>query len=280
MDLGVETGMRDRDKSDQEPFDVTVVIVTHESREDIEACLRSLEAIEDRCSRELVVVDNASTDGTARYVATHHPEVKLLTQTVRRGFSANTNLGAAPARGRHLLALNPDTVVPSGAIDRLVGYLDEHPDVGVVGPRLEYPDGSRQYAARRFPSPVGAAVRRTPLRLLLPSLAERHLLRDLSGDAVHDVDWMLGAALLIRGEAFRELGGFDEGYRLYCEDIDLCWRLHEHGWRVQHLGDVVIAHALRELTTRRFLTRRTIWHVRSMARFIRLHGLGGRPHPH
>lgn len=279
MDAGVETGMRNSDGAGERPIDVTVVIVTHESRDDIAACLQSLDAINDRCSRELIVVDNASSDGTARYVAAHHPGVRLLTQTVRRGFSANTNLGAASARGRHLLALNPDTVVPTGAIDRLVDHLDAHPDVGVVGPRLEYPDGSPQYAARRFPSPVGTAVRRTPLRRLLPALAGRHLIRDLAANSVDDVDWMLGAALLIRGEAFRELDGFDEGYRLYCEDLDLCWRLHERGWRVQHLGDVVIAHALRELTTRRFLTRRTIWHLRSMVRFIRLHGVGGRPHP-
>jgi N-acetylglucosaminyl-diphospho-decaprenol L-rhamnosyltransferase len=277
VDLSVETGTRDHQPGAEHSIDVTIVIVTHESRHDIAACLQSLETIDDRCSREIIVVDNASDDGTAVYVRANHPEVSVLTQTVRRGFSANTNLGAAHARGRHLFVLNPDTVVPSGVIDRLLDHLDANSDVGLVGPRLVYPDGSPQYAARRFPSPMGTAVRRTPLRHLLPAVADRHLVRDLGRDSVDDVDWMLGAALLIRGTAFRELHGFDEGYRLYCEDIDLCWRLHEQGWRVQHVGDVAIMHALRELTTRRFLTRRTIWHLRSVVRFIRLHGIAGRP---
>ena len=97
---------------------------------------------------------------------------------------------------------------------------------------------------------------------------------DIELSDVMEIDWLLGAVVAINGDAFRELGGLDDGYRLYCEDIDMCWRLHELGWKVEYLTTATVQHALGELTAKRFLTRRTLWHFRSMARFVRLHGLG------
>lgn len=261
--------------------DVSVVVVTHEHREQIAACLDSLRRLPDATVREVIVVDNASTDGTAEVVASAYREVRLLRGDRRRGFSANANRGAALARGRHLLFLNPDTVVYPGALDLLSRYLDEHPDVGCVGPQLVYADGSFQPSVRHYPDLVTTLVRRTPLRWVLSKsqLERRYLMLDdepVGGD--RDVDWMLGAALLVRREAFADLDGFDEGYRLYCEDIDLCWRMRQRSWGVRHLNDAVVEHALGELTRKRFLTIQTAWHFRSMARFVRLHGIPGRHH--
>jgi N-acetylglucosaminyl-diphospho-decaprenol L-rhamnosyltransferase len=156
-------------------------------------------------------------------------------------------------------------------LEGLVRHLDDHPDVGGVGPRLVYEDGRHQPSARRFPDVATTLVRRTPLRLVMPdsALERRFLMLDEAQptEPTH-VDWMLGAALAVRREAFDELGGFDEGYRLYCEDLDLCWRLHQRGWSVKLNPHVVVEHQLGELTRRRFLTIRTIWHVRSMLRFL------------
>jgi GT2 family glycosyltransferase len=257
--------------------DVSVVVVTHESVADIGACLSS---VLDTCSgvtHEVIVVDNASTDGTAALVASRFPEVRVVRSTRRQGFAANCNMGASMAVGRQLLLLNPDARVGPGAVEALVAFVDTHPEVAVVGPRLVYPDGSAQASARRFPQASTTIIRRTPLRWVLrQSAAERrHLMLDAAGpdDEVRAVDWVLGAAIAMRADLYRRLGGMDEGYRLYCEDIDLCWRAWDAGFGVAYLPGAVVEHRLSELTRRRFLTRATVWHGRSMARFVRRHGL-------
>lgn len=256
------------------PCDVSVVVVTHESVEDIDACLTSLRAAQKEATFEVIVVDNASHDGTADLVAERHPDVRLIRKTRRSGFSTNCNIGAAAATGKYVLLLNPDTVVRPGTVRSLFDYLDRHADVAAVGPRLVYPDGRPQPSARRFPTMKAAVVRRSPARLLLrnSSTERAHLMLD-EHSTERDADWLLGAAILVRADALRELGGLDEGYRLYCEDIDLCFRLHRAGWRVRYFPEAVVVHALAETTRQRFFTVKTWWHLRSMARFVRLHGL-------
>ena len=255
--------------------DVSIIVVTHESRGDIVDCLETVLQSQDAVSREVIVVDNASVDGTADLVAARFPQVRLIRKRRRDGFATNVNIGAVAARGRHLLLLNPDTRTFEGSLDRLVDHLDRHPEVGVVGPRLVYPDGSHQASARRFPTPVNTIVRRTPLRRLVGVTGgtSRHLMSDVVLSDVTEVDWLLGAVMAVRAEAYQELGGLDDGFRLYCEDLDLCWRMHESGWRVEYLPSATVEHALGELTAKRFFTIRTVWHFRSMARFVRLHGL-------
>lgn len=263
----------------------SVIVVTHQSVRDVPACLDSLfeHARGEDC--EVIVVDNASDDGTYRLVRERYPWVRLLVASKRRGFAENCNAGAAEARGTNLFFLNPDARVREGAIGELVGVLETDPSVAVVGPSLVYPDGSPQASARRFPTLRGTLVRRTPLRWMLRnSVSERrHLMlvdargdgRPASGPArrPRQVDWLLGAAIAMRSEDYRKLGGMDVGYRLYCEDIDLCWRAWESGRKVVQAPDAVVEHDLSELTRKRFLTRATLWHFRSMARFVVLHGL-------
>ncbi|MHB8682272.1 MAG: glycosyltransferase family 2 protein [Acidimicrobiales bacterium] len=254
--------------------DLSVIVVTHESRQDIGACLESLRRHPGRLRSEVIVVDNASVDGTADFVASAFPETTLVRAPGRRGFSANCNDGVARSRGRYLLLLNPDAAVTEGAIDTLVEELDAHGEAGLVAPALVYPDGAPQPSARRFPRPLRTIVRRTPLRWFMAARAEqRHLMTDTTLQDVQPVDWVLGAALLLGAETLSSLGGFDEGYRLYCEDIDLCWRLWQRGQAVLFVPQAVVVHALGELTRKRFLTRATWWHARSMLRFVRLHGL-------
>jgi GT2 family glycosyltransferase len=257
--------------------DVSVVVVTHQSAADIEPCLSSVREHPPTVGHEVIVVDNASTDGTVELVEEKFPEVTLVRGARRRGFATNCNNGVRLARGRVLVLLNPDTRVMPGAIDGLVAFLDAHPAVAVVGPRLVYPDGSPQPSARRFPTARATVIRRSPLRWALPDTeTERHhLMLDEaeSMDCARPVDWVLGAAMATRRELYRSLGGMDEGYRLYCEDIDLCWRTWQAGFGVAYLPIAVVEHQLSELTRRRFLTRATVWHVRGMARFTRHHGL-------
>jgi len=257
--------------------DTSVIVVTHESVREIEPCLTSLQEHAD-CDYEVIVVDNASTDGTPELIERRFPWVRILRAPKRRGFAANCNDGARIALGESLFFLNPDARVTAGAIDELLATLDSDPSVAIVGPRLVYPDGSPQPSARRFPTVRGTIIRRTPLRWALRhSKAEsRHLMlvgqRSASQEPIR-VDWLLGAAIAMRAEVYRRLGGMDDGYRLYCEDIDLCWRAWESGLKVVQAQSAVVEHDLSELTRRRFLTRATIWHFKSMARFVARHGL-------
>lgn len=259
----------------EHPVEVSIIVVTHESAEEVGACLDALPHV--ATSHEVIVVDNASGDGTADLVAERAPGARLIRKRRRDGFATNSNIGSMAANGRYLLFLNPDARVQPGAVENLVAYLDANRDVGVAGPRLVYPDGSPQASARRFPSLRATIVRRTPLRWIVRTSAaeRRHLMLDESrtGDGAVAVDWLLGAALTMTRELFFEMGGFDDGYRLYCEDIDLCWRLHGSGRRVVLLPSATVVHDLGELTRRRFATRATLWHVRSMVRFVRKNGL-------
>ncbi len=260
--------------------EVSVVVVTHDSAADIERCIRSIETASTNLSVEVIVVDNASVDGTAQTVRELFPEVCLVRSARRQGFATNANLGAGRASGRMLLLLNPDARLHAGALDVLVEFLDDHPEVGLCAPRLVYPDGSHQLSARRFPTPGVALVRRTPLRWVLGegfAGERRHLMASERLDRLRkpcSVDWVLGAAIVLKRSTWETLGGLDEGYRLYCEDIDLCWRAWEAGYAVAYVPGAIVEHDLGALTSKRFATRATVWHFRSMARFVRLHGLG------
>lgn len=259
--------------------DVSIIVVTHESRRFIDACLSSIDCIDGSITREVIVVDNASQDGTAEFVAALYPDVRLIRGRGRQGFSFNCNIGASVAGGRYVLLLNPDAVLREGAVERLIAELEDAPEVAATAPRLLYPDGSDQFGARNFPTARSFVLRRTPLRWVVPSAVtdRHHVISDVLHLPAVDIDWALGAALLVRREAYAALEGLDEGYRLYCEDIDFCWRLHEHGWRVRLVPGAEVVHELAEVTRKRFFTRRSIWHLRGMLRFVRLHGLPRRP---
>ncbi len=259
---------------------ISVIVVTHQSVGSVRRCLTSLRAHPGRRGHEVIVVDNASKDGTAELIMNEFPEARLVVAPKRRGFAANCNAGSRLARGRTLLFLNPDAEVRPGAIDELFDALELDPTIAIAGPRLVYPDGSEQASARRFPSPMATLIRRSPLRWVMKESRweHRHLMMDhvpeVTGDGTPSaVDWVLGAAMAIPASRYRDLGGMDDGYRLYCEDIDLCWRAWQAGFRVVLVPGATFVHDLGELTRRRFATRATVWHVGSMARFVSRHGI-------
>ena len=260
--------------------DVSVVIVTHDSADDIGACLAAVRGEAAACSLEVVVVDNASRDASADVAAEAYPKARVVRSARRQGFAANANLGARLALGEVIVLLNPDARLRKGALATLIEVLDAHPEVGICGPRLVYPDGSDQHSARRFPTGWVSLVRRTPLRWAFPGGFEGERRHMMEADHLArlkrpcSVDWVLGAAMAVRRQVWDDLGGLDEGYRLYCEDIDLCRRAWDAGYAVAYVPDALAEHDLGALTSKRFLTRATIWHFRSMARFLRLHGLG------
>lgn len=255
---------------------VSVVIVTHEHERFIGSCLESLAADVTSGLAEVVVVDNRSADRSADLAASYGwPAVVVGLE--RRGFAANANLGMAAGRGRHLLCLNPDTVVHPGALAQLVEAMDGHPSAGLCGAALVNPDGSPQPSARRFPGVRAAIARRSPLRRVLRSSRwnRRHLMLDGAGapegDDPHPVDWLLGACLLVRRAALAAVGPLDEGFRLYVEDIDWARRMHDGGWGVYYVPAARITHHHQGVSDRRLLGRHARWHYLGMLRYARKH---------
>jgi N-acetylglucosaminyl-diphospho-decaprenol L-rhamnosyltransferase len=159
------------------------------------------------------------------------------------------------------------------AVEALRAFLEAHPRAGVAGPKMLYPDGTPQPSRRSFPTVAGTLVRRTPLRRLRDPYrhqARHYNLGSVPAEPV-EADWMLGGFLLLRRTMLEELGGLDEGFRLYGEDIDLCYRAARAGWERWYVPAAVVEHEHKALTDRRILTRRTLWHWRGILRFVRKH---------
>jgi len=244
---------------------VAAVVVYHDWDPDLPACLSALAPEVD----ELVVIANRAD--AAR------PELPdgatLLVNERPLGFAANVNRGVAATTAPLVVTSNPDAVAAPGAVSRLATFASEHRRAGVVGPQMLNPDGSWQPSRRRFPTVAGTALRRTPLRRVMKKerwQRQHYLLDEVPTEPV-EADWMLGGFLLLRREMLDELGGLDEEFRLYGEDIDLCYRAAQAGWERWYLPDAVVRHEYHAVIDHRFLTRRTWWHLRGMVRFARKH---------
>lgn len=253
-------------------FELSVTICSWNTREDLRACLASLESIRDEASFEVVVVENASHDGSGDMVADGFPWVRLLRQERNLGFTGGHNLAIAQRRGRHGMLLNSDTVVHPGALRTLLEFLAENPDVGVAGAKLLNPDGSLQYSCRRFPNPVAALFRNTFLGKLFPKnrYTRDYLMQDWPHDEPRDVDWVSGAALIARGEVWDQIGLLDDALFMYCEDVDICKRAWGAGWRVAYVPQAVITHAIGR-STDQIVNRSIVRFHRSMFRYYMKH---------
>ena len=225
--------------------DVSIVIVNYNALAYTRACLATL--AEGAAGRrwEAIVVDNASPERGATALAEEFAGVRVIRRGQNGGFAVGANTGIAQARAEYVLLLNPDTEVRPGAITTLVRYLSAHPEAGIVGPRLENPDGTLQLSCRRFPTLwTGLFNRYSLLTRLLPGNrhAAGYLMTDWRHDATRSVDWLSGAAMLLSKRALRRTGLFDEGYFFAIEDVDLCRRMRDAGFAVVYLPEAVVMH--------------------------------------
>jgi N-acetylglucosaminyl-diphospho-decaprenol L-rhamnosyltransferase len=243
---------------------VSAVVVSHGHAAELARCLPALLPQVD----ELVVVANLPGS-----VGSIPPGVRVIENVRPRRLAANVNLGTAATTGDHVLFSNPDAVAEPGAVAALVAVMEGHDRCGIAGPQLLWPDGSWQPSRRRFPTVTGTIVRRTPLRKLFPPLEHQsgHYLLDERPNQPVPADWLLGAFLLQRRTMLEEIGGWDEGYRHYVEDIDLAYRAMEAGWERWYVPGAVVHHAYAAVIDHRFLSRHTLWHLGGMARFARRH---------
>ncbi|HEY8284616.1 MAG TPA: glycosyltransferase family 2 protein [Chloroflexota bacterium] len=218
---------------------IAVAVVNFNTRECLRDCLR---AVMQAGLSELVVVDNASTDGSREMVRTEFPQVLLHVNERNTGYGAGANQAVKHCAAPYVLLLNADTMPQPQALSVLESYLDRHPRVGVCGPLLLDPDGGTQLSCFPFPTPLNVFleltdISRLPRRLPLIGKSSRHVGR------AHAVPWIKGAALALRRTAFDAVGGFDESFFMYSEEIDLCYRLRLHGWQTHFVPDARIVHA-------------------------------------
>lgn len=220
---------------------LSIIIVNWNTRDLLRACLRSL-PLTDPAS-EIIVVDSASADGSADMVRAEFPAVTLIASPDNLGYSRGNNVGLARSQGDFVFILNPDTQVAPHALPHLLAALHADPQVGVVGPLLRYPDGSVQASRRRFPTLLTLFLESTWAQGLAPRTVLDHFYaRDLPADQPAEVDWLVGAALLVRRTAYAAVGGLDETFFMYSEELDWCRRLKQAGWRVRHVPTAEVMH--------------------------------------
>ncbi len=252
--------------------DCSVVIVNYRTEDALAECLASLATTTKGLAVEVIVVDNGRSLAAAGF-RERSPDVRLLENAENVGFARAANQGIRLARGRHVLCLNPDTIVHEGAVAALVAYLDAHPGAGAVGARLLESDGSLQYSCRRFPGYFTIFFGRYAVltRLCPGNVASRdYLYLDWDHRSVREVDWVSGACLMVRREVIATVGAFDEGYFLFVEDMDWCRRIRDAGWSVVYVPDAVVTHHIG--MSRGPVAPRVVWaRHRGMLRYVRKH---------
>jgi N-acetylglucosaminyl-diphospho-decaprenol L-rhamnosyltransferase len=221
--------------------DLSIVIVNFNGRGHLERCLQSLEAHPPAVLSETIVVDNASTDGSAALVA-GFPAVRLLQLERNVGFSAGNNAGIRATSGRFVLLLNNDTIVPAGAIDRLLAQLIAHPSAAAAGPRLVDADGAAELSFGPMISPLGELRQKIVMALHAREIAAVSRWIERATRRERDVDWVSGACLLVRREAAEAVGLLDERFFLYTEDVDFCAGLRARGWKILFTPAAEIVH--------------------------------------
>ena len=211
------------------------VVVNYEAGELLTVCVRSLFADDSAGPPEVVVVDNGSTDGSITALRAALPDVRVVTAGRNLGYAAAANVGIAATAAPVVAVCNPDLDVVPGTGAAMVARLDAEPDLAALGPRIENPDGSLYPSARRDPG-IGDAIGHALFGLVAPRNRFTRHYRQLDVDAAQprDVDWASGAMLFLRRSALTSVGGWDERYFMYMEDVDLCWRLRRLGWRVAY----------------------------------------------
>ncbi len=227
-------------------LELSITICSWNTLEDTRACLQSLHRIRDEADFEVIVIDNNSEDTSPEMIRDEFPWVRLEALKENLGFTGGQNLAISIRKAPHALLLNSDTVVHPGALRILLDYAGAHLDVGLLGPKLLNPDGSLQYSCRRFPNPLAALFRNTPIGKLFPNnrFTRDYLMQDWTHEEPREVDWLSGAALLATKSLIDKIGALDPLYYMYMEDVDYAWRAHAAHFKVVYVPSAVITHAI------------------------------------
>jgi GT2 family glycosyltransferase/lipopolysaccharide/colanic/teichoic acid biosynthesis glycosyltransferase len=249
--------------------DVSIIIVSFNSLPVLRSCLDSLQNQTYTGGVEVIVVDNASHDGTPEMVATDYPGVKLLAERENWGFSRGVNLGIREAKGKYFLIINPDTVFKENSLTEMVDFMESHEDAGIVGPKLVFHDGNLQYSCRRFYTWKVLALRRTFLGKIFRNskAVADHLMLEYDHETTQEVNWLLGACMMARRSAVEAVGLMDERFFLYFEDVDWCYRMKQEGWKVYYYPRSVVVHGYARESAQSVLNRSFVVHLASLIRY-------------
>jgi GT2 family glycosyltransferase len=249
---------------------LSVVIVNYRSGELLNACLEALFSEVNRRDCEVLVVNNDRASDLSSVQALRKPGVLTIQNGANVGFGAAANIGFKQSKGEFLLMLNPDVLVRPGAVKMLLEAMQSHPDVGIALPQLRNPDESLQYSCRQFYTWSALWMRRGPWRRRLAShpSVRRHLMQEWDHASLAEVDWGLGAAMLVRRKAVPGAQLFDERFFLYFEDVDLCWRLRRAGWKVVYNPAAVMIHQHRRDSAQAGASLAKLHHLGSLMKFL------------
>ena len=252
---------------------LSVLIVHYNTVSLLQRCLTALFSETQGISFEVIVIDNASPDPKIRDLPDVFPAVAFHFNRQNTGFAQACNQAIAVSKGRYLLLLNPDTVVPEEGLGKLVTFMEAHADAGACGPRLVYPDGRLQLSCRRFPTLRALMLRITRLDRLAGGPVRKYLMEDWDHQNLQEVDWVIGACMMLRRGALEDVGLLDGGFFMYYEDIDLCYRLWKQGWKVYYNPGVTVLHNHQRGSASLLPNRLSYIHARSLARLFRKHRL-------
>jgi N-acetylglucosaminyl-diphospho-decaprenol L-rhamnosyltransferase len=251
--------------------ELAVVVVNHNSGDFLDQCVSSVYTAAGDLSLDLVVVDNASRDGSAQRAAAQHPAARLIQNPVNRGFAAAANQGILSTAAPFLLLLNPDAQITGGTLAALLKVAGERPRAGAVGLLVRNPDGSVQPSARKVPGLI-ESLGHAFLGSFFPNnrFTRSYTMADWDRVTEREVEWISGSAMLLRRAAYDDVGGFDEGYFMYVEDVDLCTRMRKAGWTVLFSPEVEAVHEV-GVSSRRMPRRMAREHSRSIYRYFDRH---------
>jgi GT2 family glycosyltransferase len=247
--------------------DLTIIVIARDVRDEALACLASLEHAGD-VTVQSILVDNGSADGTVEAVGRRFPQTELVCLSANEGGSAR-NHGLRRATGRHRMFLDSDALLTPGALRELVDFLDARPDVGLIGPRLEYPDGRFQPSARRLPPRRLPALRRPPLDHFFENrrTVRRHLMHGVARDTVREAEYVIGAAMMFSAHAQHAAGELDPRIPFAPEDIDWCVSIREAGYRIAYVPGARVVHDYRRTTAAKPWSSASLQHLYGFAYF-------------
>lgn len=256
-----------------ETLDLSIIIVNYNVKDFLEQCLISVKKALTGMTSELIVVDNASSDGSTELLSEKFPDVKLIRNNRNLGFAKSCNQGLEMAQGNYLVLLNPDTIVQEDTFLKMLEFFKKHPDTGMLGCKILNPDGTLQLACRRsFPTPWIAFAKLSGLSYLFPKskVFGKYNLTYLDPDQSYEVEAISGSFMMIQKQVLEQVGGLDESFFLYGEDLDWCYRIREQGWKVRYFPETQIIHFKGESSKRAQLDNLRIFYD-AMGRFAKKH---------
>ncbi len=249
---------------------LSIIILTWNSKGMLKRCLQSIYNNTGVKDYEIIVIDNGSQDGTPEMLKANFPEVKIIRNNINRGVAPARNQGLKLAQGEYLLILDVDTIVKQRSIDTLIDFMERNKNVGLVGPKLIYPDGELQYSCRKFPTVPSKVFRRMPFHFARSFLRDEEY-REWDHNSIREVDYVIGACQLIRRDALEEVGYLDDKMFYGPEDVDYCLRLRKANWGIVYNPNAEVIHDEQRITRRKLFNKITWKHIAALIWYFRKH---------